>query len=166
MVNRVSICILFLSFIIAGCTQEFECADPQIQPAFIGFSSPDIDTFVIRKFKANGNYQTLLDTSMFIYGYSGPYYTSNDTTSVWVSNEENGIKAGFDWQIFIPAKNKTVFISDINSEKTTGTCRTGIFSMDKFGCHCRNKVFSAKENNQVIHFSNSDTGRIVIYIRN
>lgn len=109
MVTRIAIVILFLSLLIASCKEdEFDCSDPQIQPAFIKFSSSEIDSFVLRKFKAGDNYQTLLDTFTVVDGYSGQYHTSHDTTSVFVSDGRNGIEAGFDWQLFIPAKNKLV----------------------------------------------------------
>lgn len=163
---KLFICSLVVIFGLISCTKEYDCADLQIQPAFIGFSPSDIDTFVLKKYKPNDNYQSLVDTFNVIYGYSGQYYTSNDTASVFVSDGKNGIKAGFDWLLFIPSKNKTIFISDIVSEKKTGKCGSGIFSMDKFGCNCTNKIFSATKDNQVINFPNSDTAKNFIFIRN
>lgn len=166
MIIRLSVFILFSTFIIAGCATEIGCENARIQTAFIKFSNSDIDTFVIKKFKANDNYQTLIDTFTVAYGWTGYYTTSNDTTSVFLPNIGKDINAGFDWQIFIPSKNKTVFISDIVGEKKTIECRRGIFSMDKFDCHCINKVFSAKKDGQVINFPDSDTARNIIYILN
>lgn len=163
---KILVVITSLSIILTCCTKEFDCADPQIQPSFIAFSIPDIDTFILRKYKINDNYQTLLDTFKVVYGYTGHYYTTNDTTSVFVIDGENGIKVGFDWQIFIPAKNKIIYVSDILSEKKTGKCNRGIFSLDPFGCTCINRVFSLKKDNQLISFPNSDTAINTIYIRN
>jgi hypothetical protein len=117
-----------LPFVFASCTKEYDCTDLQIQPAFINFSPSDIDTFVLRKFKPSDNYQNLIDTFIVKYGFYVSYQTSNDTTTVIVTDGKNGIKAGFDWQIFIPAKNKTIFVSDIVSEKKTGKRGYGIFS--------------------------------------
>lgn len=48
MVNRITMTVLFASLLIAGCAKEFDCSDPQIETAFIQFSSTDIDSFVIR----------------------------------------------------------------------------------------------------------------------
>jgi hypothetical protein len=154
-----------LAFVFAGCTKKYDCTDLQIQPAFINFSPSDIDTFVLRKFKPGDNYQNLIDTFIVKSGYNGNYQTSNDTTTVVVTDGKNGIKAGFDWQIFIPAKNKTVFVSDIVSEKKTGKRGYGIFSMEH-SPGCTNDIFSAKMDNQVINFSNSETARHYLFIRN
>lgn len=162
---RSIITTLFSSILISSCTKGYDCIDLQIQPVFINFLPSDLDTFVLRKFKAADNYQTLIDTFVVKYGYYGLYQTSNDTTSVLVTDGKNGIKARFDWQLFIPAKNKTVLISDIISEKKTGKRGYGIFSMDP-GPSCTNDIFSAKMNNQIINFSNSDTARHYVYIRN
>ena len=158
---------LFLAIVLFGCTKEYDCNDLPIQPVFIGFSQSDIDTFIVRKFKANDNYQNLIDTFMVKYGTYSLYKISNDTTTVFVGDASNdgkvGIKVGYDWQIFIPSKSKTVFISDIISEKRTGKYGHGIFSLDKVP-DCVNRIFSAKIDNQIINFSDS-TG-YYIYILN
>ena len=162
---RFVISVSCLTIFFTSCTKEYDCIDLQIQPAFINYLPADIDTFVLRKFKPSDNYQTLIDTFVVNYGYYGLYQTSSDTTSVLVADGKNGIKAGFDWQLYIPATNKTVLISDIISEKKTGKRGHGIFRMDP-GPSCTNAIFTAKVNNQLINFSNSDTARHYIYIRN
>lgn len=154
--------VLFAS---CGKEQEVDCSDPQIRTTFINYARPDIDTFILRKFKAADNYQTLVDTFKVTEGWSGVYSVSTDTTTVFIADGVHGLRAGFDWQIFIPAANKTVFISGIVSEKKTGTCRSGIFSMDKQGCGCANRVFAASNNNQPINFPDSG-GNYIIYMRN
>jgi hypothetical protein len=144
--------------ILSACTKEYNCSDLPIQPAFIGFAPSDIDTFILRKFKANNNYQNLIDTFIIKSGDYSQYRTSNDTTTVFISDASNsgelGIKVGYDWQIFIPSINKTVFVSAIQSEKKTGKVSSGIFNLDKTGV-CTNSIFSAKMNNQIINFSDS-----------
>ena len=160
--------ILLSTIVLFGCTKEYNCTDLAIQPVFIGFSQSDIDTFVIRKFKSNDNYQNLIDTFIVKYGdYSIDYKTSNDTTLIFVGDASNdskgGIKFGYDWQIFIPAKNKTVFVSDIISENKTGKHSYGIFNLDKVG-NCTNRIFSAKLDNQIVSFL--DTAGYNIFIRN
>ncbi len=158
MIVKYFISVFLLMIILPACTKEYNCNDTPIQPAFIGFAASDIDTFILRKFKSNNNYQNLIDTFVIKSGGYSPYQTSNDTTTVFVSDAGNsgelGIKAGYDWQIFIPSVNKTVFISEIRSEKKTGKLSYGIFSMDKAGL-CTNSIFSAKMNNQTINFSDS-----------
>lgn len=161
---RKNLAVLIVLIFLESCTQEFDCANEQIQPAFINFSLPDLDTLVLRKFQPGNNYQNMIDTFNVIYGYHAQYLISNDTTIIFINDCKNGIKAGYDWQLFIPAKNKTIFISDIVSEKKTGKCGSGIFSMDKFGCGCFNNVFSVKKDSQLISFSTADTARNYIFI--
>ena len=160
----VTIAILSLAILFISCTREYDCDDQQIPIAFISYLPSDIDTFVIRKFKPNDNFQTLLDTVAVKYGYYGEYLVFNDTTVVTVYSSD-GIKAGFDWQVFIPAKGKTVAISQINSEKSTGKRGWGIFSMDPAD-PCINRIFSVKIDNQVIDFSTSDIAKHCLFIRN
>jgi hypothetical protein len=159
------IAVLSVVLVFASCTKEYDCADLQIRPAFIGFSPTDIDTFVLRKFKPANNFQNLIDTFIVNYGNNGYYQVSNDTTSVFVTDGKNGIKAGYDWQIFIPAKNKTVFVSEIVSEKKTGRRGYGIFSLDP-GPGCTNDIFSAKLDNQLVNFSNPNISGYYLFIHN
>lgn len=166
MITKQSLLIItLLTVLFASCgrEREIDCGDPKIKTAFIAYASSDIDTFIIRKFKAADNYQTLLDTFRVTYGWSGVYAASNDTTTVSINDDKHDIKAGFDWQVFIPATNKTVFISDIVSDKKTGKCRPGIGIFGKRDCSCYNRVYSAKINNQGINFP--DTNVYSIYIR-
>jgi hypothetical protein len=161
--------LLFISLaalLLTSCgkNHECDCVDVAIQTSFINYAKSDVDTFILRKFKAADNYQTLLDSFTVGYGCSCSYTNLHDTTNVTVYGG-NAITAGFDWQIFIPAANKTILLSDIEAEKKTGTYRTGIFSMDKKGCNCWNRVFSAKMNNQPFTFPYAD-GNYTIYIRN
>ena len=153
--------IIFLAILITSCTKEYDCSDTQVSPAFIGYSISDIDTLVTRKFKMGDNFQTLLDTLIIINGGRGYFLTSNDTTIAGFSN----IMAGFDWQLYIPAKNKTVSITNIESEKRKGKRGYGIFSMDP-GTDCINNIFSAKVDNQVVRFRDAEIERTSIYIRN
>ncbi len=146
MTIRFIISTFLLITFFTSCTKEYDCTDTQIQPSFINYLPSDIDTFVLRKFKASDNYQTLIDTFVVKHGYDSYYQTFNDTTTVLVTDGKNGIKTGFDWQLFIPAKNKTVLISDIQSEKKTGKRGYGIFSMDP-APPCTNPIYSANFNN-------------------
>ncbi|HMK26003.1 MAG TPA: hypothetical protein VK483_08245 [Chitinophagaceae bacterium] len=164
MKTKIGIAVLSIVFVFASCTKEYDCTDLQIRPAFIAFSPSDIDTFVLRKFKPADNFQNLIDTFMVTYGFSANYQTSNDTTTVFVTDGKNGIKAGYDWQIFIPAKNKTVFVSDIVSEKKTEKRGYGIFSLDP-APGCTNNIFSVKKDNQLINFLNPAEG-YSLFIRN
>ena len=158
--------VLLLIILTTSCTKEYDCSNVPIQPVFIGFASSDIDTFVLRKFKANDNYQNLIDTFIVNDNYS-VYRINNDTTTVLIGDATDdgkaGILGGYDWQIFIPSTNQIFTLSNIVSENKTGKCRSGYY---KTYCNCTNKNFSANFNNQSINFSNPvlDTGRYYLYI--
>ncbi len=91
--------------------------DAYVHPAFIGFMPSDIDTFILRAYKPNDNFQHLVDTILVIDKYASIYTTGNDTTVVYVNsrNPADWIRPGFDWQLYIPAKNKTIQISSITT---------------------------------------------------
>ncbi len=150
-------CLMLLlssaTLFLAGCTRAYKCADPQIQPTLIGFNATDIDTVVLRKFKPNDNYQSLLDSIVVTRGRDWAYQVSHDTTALYAIDDQQAIKTGYDWKIFIPATRKTIALSTISSESKTVDCGWGLFSMDKFGCACANTIFSVKQDNQTVSFS-------------
>ena len=108
---KTNIMIILILLIVNSCGKVIDCSDAQIQPSLISFPPSAIDTIVIRKFKANDNYQNLIDTLKIIRGISGEYVISNDTTSIFIANRSNGIKVGFDWEIYIPSISRAIFIS-------------------------------------------------------
>ncbi len=162
---RFIISAFFSIIMFSACTKTYDCEDLQIRPAFINYLPSDIDTFVLRKYKAGDNYQTLIDTLPVMQGLQTYYQVSNDTISVLVTDGKNGIRAGYDYKLFIPVKNRTVLISDIISEKKRGKRGYGIFSMDP-GPGCANNVFSLKVDGQLIIFSTLLYGGPSIFIRN
>lgn len=69
------------------------------------------------------------------------------------------MKPGFDWQIFIPATNRTISISDIIKEKD----RTEKCAAMSTRCFCHNKIRSNKLDNQNGNFSSNPA--VVLFIR-
>ena len=151
-VNKIKIIILFSLILLnlSGCLKKVQCVDSTIQMAFVGFTQSDLDTIVLRKFQPNDNYQHLVDTLNIFY--DSTYYSRYlDTTFVFVNDPAQMIRAYNDWQIFIPATNKTVLISTIVTEQATTKCST---LGENLNCDCVNKIYSLKEDNIFIDLSN------------
>lgn len=153
---------LWLALFLGSCTRSYPCDDAQIQPVFVGFKPADIDTLVLRKFAPGTNYRVLIDTFTVRYGVSGYYRSSHDTTTVFVQEPQNGIRAGYDWQLVVPARRRTVRITDIRGEQKTEKCG---FSMDPRSCTCTNNLFSAKVDTKPVDFSNAYTGSYSLIIK-
>lgn len=137
--------ILLISSTLLACKKTISCPDPDILIGFISEPIENIDTIILRKFVANNNYQTLLDTLGVYNNINGNInvYPNGDTLSVRILNNEQGIKQGFDWQIFNPSTNRTYNISDIEKkeiEKEYGTFETQFF--------CRDEITKISINNQ------------------
>lgn len=138
--------LLFILELSVSCGKRINCADIPINPVFVGFDSSDIDSVIIRQYKAESNYQILIDTFLATplnsqYNYD---FFSKDSTiiNVDIPNQNHCIKVGFDWEIIIVANNQETFISKIVSEKTT---------THSFEGECYNRVFSLSVNSQQIN---------------
>jgi hypothetical protein len=115
--TKIIVCLASF-MILHGC--HYPCVKNRINPVFIGFTVADVDTIILKAYRPNDNYQHLVDSFMVHNLYASIYTTTHDSTTVFVnsSNPDHWVSAGFDWKIFIPAKNKTVSISNIVSPQT------------------------------------------------
>lgn len=147
---------LLISALLPACTREYDCVDPQIPFTFVRFAPSDIDTLVFKRYKEKDSYRQLLDSFLVVYGRQTQYLSTNDSTTIWVTDGKNGIKAGFDWIIDIPARNRQVAVSGIESERKRGRRNYGIFSLDP-APDCTNRVFSLMVDNNRINILPSDS---------
>jgi phenylpyruvate tautomerase PptA (4-oxalocrotonate tautomerase family) len=145
--SKLLVCLVSCSLLLR--CNNFPCSKNHISPAFIGYSRPDIDTLIFKAYTPNDNYQHLADSFMVTDHNASIYTTSNDTTIVYVndSNPNRWISAGFDWKIYVPAKNKTILISDIVSPQTEGSKK------------CLNPVNSFVQDGQVVSPVSVYTGK-------
>ena len=135
------ILLVILKALLFSC-RNIQCNNEFITPVFVGYPSGDLDTIVLRKFKAGSNFQVLEDTTIFTNNDTiAVYYTSNDTTIVEMninSGEYKYLLPGDDWQLYLPAKNVTVSVSNIVSPQMHEKCFPD--------CACTNQIDSFMQN--------------------
>ena len=135
----------FFSILLFGCRgKEYPCSDEAMTPVFTGFTLSEVDTFTIRKFKMNDNYHTLIDSENVFYS-SETYQIPGDTI---MGFGVKPIMVDYNWQIYLPAENRTIFISDIIDKKETGEYGGGF--MEPVGCGCTKHVNSVMIDNKDI----------------
>lgn len=96
----------------------------------IGFSDAEADTFIIRKFEANGNFNVTRDT--FLIDHVGTV-RFQDTLKLVALPGNALLPGGFDYEIFFPGSNSVFRITEINEQMSTQRCG-GLFATDKVGC--------------------------------
>lgn len=101
-------------------------------PAFIGYSESQTDTLILRRYANTGTFSQLMDT-LLINEPLLNFKRSNDTLSPTYNSISIPMIEGNDYEIVVPAINKTYRISGIAETKNTMTCNS-IFSMDKTYC--------------------------------
>lgn len=153
--------ISLIAVLLLSCKNP--CRNNDITPAFIGFSKTDIDTIILTSFKPNDNFREPIEKILVtqLSGSARIYTTINDTTFVFIndSDSKRNISSGLDWQIFIPAKNRTISISNIVSENNEG------------GKRCTNPIKSFVQDGSLIlpqvHITNQFyTSGYMAYIHN
>lgn len=134
---RITIIILILS-----CSRTIDCIDPPIYISFISFPPNTLNNIVIKKFDKGSNFQNLIDT-LQVTNTNGSIINRGDTSVLSLGNPNNYPQPGFDWQIFIPAINRTVSITDINKRDKTGKC-----AAMQSNCFCNDEILNLKIDNQ------------------
>ena len=135
--------IAIVATVIIGCGREIECRDASINLNFIGFSPNSLNNLVIRKFIKNSNFQNKIDSILVM----PPNILTNnlgDTSMLALGNSGNYPTSEFDYQIFLPAINRTILLTDIQKRDRTSSC--GALETD---CFCDDEIISLKVDNQI-----------------
>ena len=127
--RQVSLLAFFCIVILTSCSRTVPCINNWVTPGFVGFSFSDLDTLIVREYKKDDNFSTLLDTALFVTDSTIlSAGTSNDTTIIELNHivgEEKYLFPDHDWQIYIPAKNMLVSISNFDSPQNEHKCVLG-----------------------------------------
>lgn len=135
------ITVLFLLLGMLSCGKKIDCTDPPINISFISFTQAELDTIVVRKFHKDNSFQNLIDTFL-IPSTRGSIVARGDTSHMSLYHPNNYLEPEFDWQIFIPAINRTVSITNILKENRSEKC-AGFTE-----CSCYNEIKSIRVDNQ------------------
>lgn len=109
------ILIFLLITMVVGCAIT-PCRDAQLTPLFIGFSPSELDTTILRAYVPNDSFNQLVDTALITKSFS---INSDDTlaldinTSYTAQKKCLNLSTGYDWTIYIPATDTTIYISNI-----------------------------------------------------
>ncbi len=123
--------VLALSF-FCSC-KKCPCGPAEgLLPAFIGYTEAQTDTLILRRYANTGNFNQLMDTLLINQPLLG-FTRNNDTLSPSYNSISIPMVEGNDYEIAVPAINKTYRITGIVEVKNSMACG-GIFSMDKRYC--------------------------------
>ena len=134
------ICCLFL---FLKCATTHPCSDTYLTPVLIGYPQSEVNALILRAYQPNGSFNQLVDTLLI------PVYNSfSDSLFIDVSgaytakNHFSVMYPDHDWEIYIPARDTSIYISKIVSEKNTVRC---------WGCNCINPIISYEQNGKVVN---------------
>lgn len=138
MKNRIYIALfVVMTFYSCGTTP---CVDRSFSLAFVGFSITDIDTIKLTAYQPHTIFQNIMDSSIVIPKNTEISQSVDTLFIIYLGATSLGqttkglvdLSPRFDWQIYIPSKNKTVFLSDIKSPQTESHERACWNSIDSY----------------------------------
>lgn len=98
---------------LSSCCKQRDCLTGHITEIDLAsFTSQDIDTIILRRFVAASNFHTLLDTVM-LNPLNSNTYPNGDTTRVYILDTTVAMKAGYDYEIYIPGADTVTKVSNI-----------------------------------------------------
>ena len=141
MLTKILIQACLIVLFLDAC-KNIPCSNQSITPVFVGFSTSEIDTFIVRKYQKADNFRRLLDTALITNNSRiGWYISSHDTTIVLMDfiggERKKQLIPDYDWQIYIPSLQRTDSIQDIVSPQE---------DIDCFKCSCWNPINSFSQN--------------------
>ncbi len=116
-INHFIFLVLMVSF--SSCCRTVDCEVGYLNITTINFSQQESDTFILRRYKANTNFNSLVDTLQLSRNYNASFYDQGPDTSfvhIYESNPFN-ITSGYDYEVFFPGTNTLRKISDIRETK-------------------------------------------------
>ena len=103
--------------------------------AMISFDSADIDTLILRKFAKGSGFSHMIDTVQWDRS-KVVFSVRNDTFQMGAFVGGILPQSKFDYQVFLPAPNRTFSITEINESQSEGNCNGKVM--------CVNSIVSCK----------------------
>lgn len=114
--------VIVMALATQSCNKSGNEDCPFLAPKmiYVGFTEDESDTMVIRRFEKNSNFLKLLDTVTITRAHIQRIEVGKDSMRLEPDNYPN-LNAGFylnDWQIYFPAANRTVSVTDATPQFT------------------------------------------------
>jgi len=93
----------------------------------VSFSSTEIDTLITRKFSKGSNFSRQIDTTILDQN-NVTFTAQTDTFQMGSWKGDILLSSKYDYQVFIPAINRTISVTEITEPQLEGDCR------GKVGC--------------------------------
>ncbi len=144
--KRTLIVLLSIILINYSC-KEYPCQEASVNINIYGFTKSDIDSVIVRKYVTASNFSSFVESWSMDSLQASYNWTTNNYLIVDANFASNGygIRSKFDYEVYIPRKNRLFRITEISEEQVTGR---ETLSMEKRGCI--NPIRSYRVNGQLI----------------
>lgn len=88
----------------------------------VSFSATEIDTVITKKFVKGSNFSLHIDSTIMDQN-NVMFKAQNDTFQMGSWRGDILLSSKYDYQVFIPAVNRTISITEINEPQLEGDCR-------------------------------------------
>jgi len=117
-----SFTFLILIVSIISCHDCICVPSDGLRLGMISFSSTEIDTLITRKFSKGSNFSKQIDTTIFDQN-NVMFTAQNDTFQMGSWKGDILLSSKYDYQVFIPAINRTISVTEITEPQLEGDCR-------------------------------------------
>jgi len=114
--------LIILSAFLISCHTCICGPSDGLRLGMISFTPTEIDTLITRKFSKGSNFSLQIDSTIMDES-NVMFRAQNDTFQMVSWRGDILLPSKFDYQIFIPAVNTTINITEINEPQLEGDCR-------------------------------------------
>ncbi|HYE54445.1 MAG TPA: hypothetical protein VD996_06360 [Chitinophagaceae bacterium] len=120
-------------FFLAACGDNYICPKDPLFPAFINYSTQDIDTIYLEVYQKGTNFSTRLNTIRLDRGNTS-FEIAGDTAKMFMGRIADRLTDEYDYRFVNPTDNKKVSVTDLKYTLYEGR-RGGLFGWDSQDCN-------------------------------
>ena len=157
--------IALLGAFLSACseTRTTRCQPERLLPGYVGYSVDELDSVYLMRYQAGSGFSTLLDYFLHQSDAAG-FLASGDTLRTKYYMDHVVMEPGYDYELRIPAQNRTYRITEIQSEgQEFMTYKVPLFSKVDMS-PCINSLVSFRIDGQLVERSKPEYEPLEVFI--
>jgi hypothetical protein len=137
--------LLALIVALASCHNCVCAPSSGLRLGMITFDSTEVDTIITRKFRKGSNFSQLIDSVQWDRS-KVDFRKQTDTFEMASWSGDILLHSQYDYQVFIPANNKTFNVTEINEPQRMDECRGKVMCVNRIVSVTLNTTGTAIQN--------------------
>lgn len=140
---------------LSSCNKTCFCTTATLYPNYVGFTSAETDSVILRRYTKASQFTRLIDT-VVVTANNAQFSFSQDTLSIRSGDAALRIRSFYDYILYLPEANRSDSVYGIYETRDT---EKGSRDLE---CNCINRILSFYQNNNLIQVTDPSSPQIFI----